>query len=176
MASQLHEFLNDARNKLRNQDSLSPTEIVPLKKSVETAKRSMVAFNHMLRNFLFENGEHVYQEDMTQWLSRAMGNKDLTARTMVHGMGAEVAVARLLRDNGRSVELSTVDQDLRGTDLIVRSRDGRPVPIDIKTGGGQGDGNSQSRNIEVDVDSRMHRDFSILPEYRGGILSTIDNL
>lgn len=176
IASQLHDFLNNAKQKLRDRDSLSPTEIVPLQKQVEVAKRNMVVFNHKLRDFLFENGGHILQEEMTQWLSRAMGNKDLTARTIVHGMGAEVAVARLLDESGRKVQFSSVDQDLRGTDLIVYSASGRAVEVDIKTGGGQGDGNSRSRGTEIDVDSRMHRDFAIQPEYRRELLSTIDSL
>lgn len=171
LAAKLQSMLDTSKTALSRSD-LGPAEIQALKAQIKEIKRSKVVFNQQLRDFLFENGDHIPQDVMGNWLAKAAGQNEVFARTTLAGIGAEVAVANMLKDSGRDVRLSTVDEDLHGIDLIVHKPGGSIVKIDVKTGGNQG--GDEGASHEVDIEKHMHNNYRILPEFQASLLRSLD--
>ncbi len=141
------------RNSLRNQRKLEVSKILP--------------WNHKLRELIDTVADIIPREEVENWIEKAMLGAGGTARKVVAGMGSEVAVARLARQlyGAENVRLSTQAEDAKGTDIIITTKDGRDVPIDIKTGGNIDD--LGSRQKEVAISQQQIDGFNVRDDQKG---------
>ncbi len=72
---------------MRSNDNLDLTKYRELKDSV-------IGYNHLLQQVIFDNPHGFGREQLTGWLEMASGGNDKWARKLVAGIAAEVAVAR----------------------------------------------------------------------------------
>ncbi|MCC7543679.1 hypothetical protein IT415_03160 [bacterium] len=185
IAGDLQERIDRARyqrltidNGARDRE-LTPSEkleISQLKEEIRSLRDQLIPFNHMLRKLLVENPDAFTEEGLANYLSEAMGKKYKTARTLIAGVGAEVATYRLLSEHNVAVGLSTAAQEPKGIDLLVQDK-GVVKLIDVKTGGNQTDGNVRDQkpnHFTLNLDRSMYEDFKIKPEYEDEILSKLE--
>lgn len=127
-------------------------------RKLEVAK--ILPFNHHLRELIDAFSDVVSREQIENLLEKAMNGSGGTARKLVAGIGAEVAVARVARAmfGPENVRLSTQQEDAKGIDLAIMTH-GREVPVDVKTGGNIDDNHGNCK--EVAVEQRQIEGFDV---------------
>lgn len=162
-AARVQEGLNKINNRLSQLKKIAkdqpnhqlPPELATERSSLRSQRKLEVAkilpWNHKLRELIDTVADVVPRKDVENWIERAMQGAGGTARKVVAGMGSEVAVARLARQlyGGDRVRLSTQSEDAKGTDMVITTRDGREVAIDIKTGGNIDDLGSRQKEVAI---------------------------
>jgi len=127
-------------------------------RKLEVAK--ILPFNHKLRELIDTFAGAVSREQIENVVEKAMNGSGGTARKIVAGMGAEVAVARVARAmfGAENVRLSTQQEDAKGIDIAILVR-GKEIPIDVKTGGNIDD--TQGNYKEVAVEQKQLVGFAV---------------
>ncbi len=154
----------------------------------------ILVYNHLLRNFVYDNHGEITADQVQNWLERASGGEAGWARGMVAGFAGEVAIARLATRVSEidSIKLSTAEEDRKGVDMIAQTSGGRQVPIDVKTGGQVGVDLTSSETggrVEVGVSrdeiakpgltkcrngaERIMTGFEIHPDHEAAVVSRI---
>ncbi len=131
-------------------------------------KESALRYHHALRDVISENPGSFSADELTEWLDMASNNEDW-ARQTVLGVASEVAVARALPGTAgvHEVRLASVEEDRRGSDIVIEMRRGDSYGIDVKYAwASRRLGVSVHRGrFEIGISKAMLQDFELIPEY-----------
>lgn len=137
--------------------------------------RQGVEDNHALREVVRESSRSIGKEMLIRWLERMGDPTGSVMKQRVTSVAAEIATAKALESlpEVRSVAFGSVEDDLRGKDMFVLTRDGRAVPVDVKYGKfGDGVKKASGGRIEIGIDTRNLYGFELRPEKQHDLLQS----
>ena len=170
--------LTDLRNKKDRGGGLTEEEIEEreeLRKNRKLEVAKILPFNHSLRELIDTFADFVSRKTIENTIERAMNNSVRTAKTIVAGMGTEVAVARLAREvfGEENVRLSTQQEDARGIDIVIKL-EGKEIQVDVKTAGNIGDGYGSHK--EVSVEQGQLEGFDVRSDHKEDIIRQLEDV
>lgn len=168
------ELFTQLRSLDKTADRLEEEEIRNIRDEMYRIRDNLIGFNHMLRDFLIENGSYVGKLELEDWFTKMNRNVPGPAKAIIRGVAAEAAVIRFIQQHGEEhglrVRPATTEEDRKGIDMVV-VRDGRIKMIDVKTGGQMSFG--ITGNEEVNVDARQMKNFDLDPDGQRDILGQL---
>lgn len=168
------ELFMQSRSLFHSTDPSEKLEATKMRHEMYQIRDSLIGFNHMLRDFLIENGSHVGKLELEDWFTKMNRNVPGPAKAIIRGVAAEAAVIRFIQKHGEEHDLrvrpATTEEDRKGIDMVVVS-DGRIKKIDVKTGGQMSFG--ITGNEEVNVDARQLKNFDLDPDGQRDVLGQL---
>lgn len=148
-----------------------------LKKEMYQIRDNLIGYNHLMRDFLVENGSYIDRKQLENWFARMNRHVAGPGQAIIKGVSAEVAVIRFIQSFDEELDIrvrpGTVEEDRRGIDLVIYKH-GRTIGIDIKTGGQQSFG--MTSHEELNVEQSQLRNFDLSPDGKRDIIGQISSL
>ena len=122
------------------------------------------------------------RQDLKNWLAKGSSSNLTWASTISQGIASEVAVTRALQLHPRiaDVELPTIEDDMRGVDVIVRSDADKTYALDVKSGHAQlGSGGLSAVNGKVELgvaSADVQEDFTLSRVGQAKLVMAVDQL
>lgn len=145
-------------------------------------KEELTEFNHSLRELIYDNPGALSKKKLRNWIEKSSGGHAVWTDTIVLGMGAEVAVKRVIEEISqiKDSEFSTTARDERkGIDIRFSKLNGEIYEVDAKAGGSQlekGVVETRHRHIEIGIDSSdLQDDFTLTEEANSLIKRQIES-
>ncbi len=176
----INDELSNLNNRYRDRESRPPEvqlRIAELKKLKKPLLDSMMPFNHLLRDFVIDNGDHISHENLENWLSKANNNVPGPFKKILSGFAVEAACNRFVMQGLAGEDIacrkSTIEEDKAGIDMVIIYQ-GREINVDVKTGGNIADG--LGKVSELDIERNEVSGFDISPNARIAIARRIRNM